>query len=130
VLGFEPVPALNHDVPVQWLAAGDTQLHLFQRDDVTPSTHHVALTVGDLEPVYRRAAELDIFESNTLGYHFHLLPGDIAQLYIRDPTGNLIEIDAPGASALPDDMRAEMRALADLYPQSDEQLRARLFVGT
>ena len=32
LLGAEPIPTPNFGVPVQWLALGRTQLHLFERD--------------------------------------------------------------------------------------------------
>ena len=56
------------------------------------------------------------------------MPGDVVQLYLRDPAGNLIELDQPGADRLPDDMRAQLKRLDDFNPQDDENLRGRLFV--
>jgi catechol 2,3-dioxygenase-like lactoylglutathione lyase family enzyme len=129
LLGAEPVPTLNHGLPAQWLAVGDSQLHLFERGVEAPLVHHFAVTVSDLEPVYRRAAELGVIDDQALGHHLHLLPGDVAQLYVRDPAGNLVEIDAPGASLLPDDILSEMKPLAERHPQTEEQLRARLNLG-
>jgi catechol 2,3-dioxygenase-like lactoylglutathione lyase family enzyme len=118
----------NFGVPVQWLALGDTQLHLFRRDAKPQSHHHFAITVEDLEPVYRRAEAMDVFERKSYGNHIIELPGDVAQTYVRDPAGNLMEIDTPGASRLPEALRSEMRRLADLHPQSEANLRGRLFV--
>ena len=129
LLGAEPIPTLNFGFPVQWLAVGDTQLHLFERDHPAPSHHHFAVTVADLEPVYRRAAELDAFDTVAFGHHLYVLPGDVAQLYVRDPGGNLVEIDAVEASRLPDDLRAQMRTFAEVFPQDDEQMSARFFLG-
>jgi hypothetical protein len=51
-----------------------------------------------------------------------------AQLYLRDPGGNLVEVDAAGVSALPEEIRAERKRLADVNPQDDENLRARLYL--
>jgi hypothetical protein len=56
------------------------------------------------------------------------LPGDLVQLYVRDPAGNLVEIDHVGADRLPDDLRAQIKPLWDFNPQDDEQMSARLFV--
>ena len=56
------------------------------------------------------------------------LPGDVVQLYLRDPAGNLVEIDMAGVDRLPDDLRAQLKALWDFHPHSEEQLSARLFV--
>ena len=56
------------------------------------------------------------------------LPGDVAQTYVRDPAGNLMEIDTPGASRLPEALRREMVPLSEMFPQNEENRRARLFV--
>ena len=61
-------------------------------------------------------------------HHIIELPGDVAQTYVRDPAGNLMEIDTPGASRLPEGLRREMRRLGDIYPQSEVNRRARLYV--
>ena len=53
---------------------------------------------------------------------------DVAQTYVRDPAGNLLEIDTPGASRLPEWLRARMRKLDDIYPQDEVNRRARLYV--
>jgi catechol 2,3-dioxygenase-like lactoylglutathione lyase family enzyme len=128
LVGARPIATLNFGFPVQWLAIGPTQLHLFQRTHAAPSHHHFAITVHALEPVYRRAVDLDAIDDIAFGHHLYELPGDIAQLYVRDPGGNLVEIDAPGASTLPEDMRDEMRAFAEVFPQDDEQIGARFFM--
>ena len=56
------------------------------------------------------------------------LPGDVVQMYVRDPAGNLVEIDHHGVDRLPAELRSRLRALWDLHPQSEEQMRGRLFV--
>jgi catechol 2,3-dioxygenase-like lactoylglutathione lyase family enzyme len=128
LLGAEPIPTPNFGIPVQWLALGRTQLHLFKRD-LQPSTHHhLGITVDDLEPVYRAAQRRGAFDANTFRNHLVQLPGDVVQLYIRDPAGNLIEIDQAGADRLPEDMREQLRGLWEFNPQSEKQMRGRLFV--
>jgi len=66
------------------------------------------------------------FDGETFAAGLVELPGDTVQLYLRDPGGNLLEVNALGVSRLPDSMRAELVRLADVYPQSDENLRGRL----
>jgi hypothetical protein len=84
--------------------------------------------VDDLEPVYRAAERRDAFDREAFGNHLVELPGDVVQLYVRDPAGNLVEIDQDGVDRLPDDLRSQVKALWDFNPQSDEQMSARLFV--
>jgi catechol 2,3-dioxygenase-like lactoylglutathione lyase family enzyme len=128
LLAAEPLPTPNFGLPVQWLAVGRTQLHLFERDVEPPSHHHLGITVDDLEPVFRVAERRGAFERETFGNHLVELPGDVVQLYLRDPAGNLVEIDQHGVDRLPDDLRAQLKALWDLNPQSEEQMRGRLFL--
>jgi catechol 2,3-dioxygenase-like lactoylglutathione lyase family enzyme len=129
LFGAVPLTTPNFGLPVQWLGIGDSQLHLFQREAEPQTHHHFAITIEDLEPVYRRAEELGVFDREAFRHHLVELPGDIAQTYIRDPAGNLIEIDTPGASRLPEFLRREIKPLAELNPQTDENLRARLYVS-
>jgi catechol 2,3-dioxygenase-like lactoylglutathione lyase family enzyme len=126
VLGLERVPTPNFGFPVQWLRAGGTQVHVFERRGEGPAYHHFGLTVDDLPAVYERAKERGCLDSVSFSGHLVELPGDVAQLYLRDPAGNLVELDTPGASRLPPAMQAELVRLADVQPQSEENLRGRL----
>jgi catechol 2,3-dioxygenase-like lactoylglutathione lyase family enzyme len=128
LLGAEPIATPNFGLPVQWLALDRTQLHLFERDLQPTSHHHLGITVDDLEPVYRAAERRDAFDRDAFGNHLVELPGDVVQLYLRDPAGNLIEIDHYGVARLPDDLRAQLIGLWDFNAQSDEQMRGHLFV--
>jgi len=128
LFGAEPIPTPNFGLPVQWLALGRTQLHLFERDLRPTSHHHFAITVDELEPVYRAAERRGAFDRVAFGNHLVELPGDIVQLYVRDPAGNLVEIDQDGVGRLPDELRSQLKGLWDLHPQSEENMRGRLFV--
>jgi catechol 2,3-dioxygenase-like lactoylglutathione lyase family enzyme len=124
----ERLPTPNFGYPVLWLGVGDAQLHLFERPEGPPTYHHFGLTVDDFEATYRRAEARDAFDRDFSGHHFWELPGDCLQLYLRDPAGNLVEVDALGASALPASLRSELQRLADVLPQSAQNLAARLYL--
>lgn len=128
LLEAELIATPNFGLPVQWLALGETQLHLFERALEPTSHHHFGITVDDLERAYRVADRRGAFDQASFGNHLVLLPGDVVQLYLRDPAGNLVELDQPGADRLPDDLRAQLKNLSDFNPQDDENLRGRLFV--
>ena len=49
------------------------------------------------------------------------------QMYLRDPAGNLVEVNWPDASTLDRSVVTTMKSIADERPQSDEALRARLY---
>src|SRR4051812_12292223 len=127
LLGAEPIATPNFGLPVQWLALGGTQLHLFQRDLTPPSHHHPGVTVDDLQPPYRAAGRRGGFDDRAFGNRLVELPGDVVQLYVRDPAGNLVEIDQRGAGRLPKDMRERLKPLWGFHEQSDEQMSGRLF---
>jgi hypothetical protein len=110
------------------VALGNTQLHLFERDVRPTSHHHFAVTVDDREPPFRAAERRDAFDRTAFGNHLVELPGDVVQLYVRDPAGNLVEIDASGAARLPADLRVQLKGLWELRPQTDGNMGARLFV--
>ena len=128
LLGAEPIATPNFGLPVQWLALGRTQLHLFERDIQPTSHHHFAIAVDDLEPVYRAAERRGAFDHDAFGNNLVELPGDLVQLYVRDPAGNLLEIDMLGKARLPEDLRSQLKGLWEFHPQTDEQMSARLFV--
>jgi catechol 2,3-dioxygenase-like lactoylglutathione lyase family enzyme len=128
LLGAEPIATPNFGIPVQWLALGGTQLHLFQRDVQPPSHHHLGITVDDVEPVYRAAERRAAFDYSAFGSHLIELPGDVVQLYVRDPAGNLVEIDHAGVDRLADDLKGQLRHLWDFNQQTEENMRGRLFV--
>ena len=128
LLAAKPITTPNFGLPVQWLALGRTQLHLFEKDLEPTSHHHLAITVDDVAPVYRAAERRDAFDDQAFGNRLVELPGDVIQLYVRDPAGNLVEIDHSGGDRLPDDLRAQVKGLWEFNPQTDEQMSARLFV--
>jgi catechol 2,3-dioxygenase-like lactoylglutathione lyase family enzyme len=128
LLGVEPIPTPNFGLRVQWLALGRTQLHLFERDLQPTSHHHFGITVDDLGPVYRAAERRGAFDDQSFRNHLVELPGDVVQLYLRDPAGNLIEIDHYGVDRLPEDIREKLKPLWEFNPQSEEQMAGRLFV--
>ena len=52
------------------------------------------------------------------------------QMYLRDPAGNLVEVNWPDASTLDRSVVTTMKSIADERPQSDEALRAHALSGS
>lgn len=127
MFGLEPVPTPNFGFPVQWLQLGTSQLHLFERPDGPPIYHHLGVTVDDFEAFYVRAKERGIFDTATFGHHFYELPNGVVQLYLRDPSGNLLEVDWPEVDSLDASIVGDLKRLADRFPQSPTNLEATLF---
>jgi catechol 2,3-dioxygenase-like lactoylglutathione lyase family enzyme len=126
LFGAERIVSPNFGTPVRWLRIGDAQIHLLQATTGGGGVGHVGITVDDLAPVYERAREIGALDAVVNGHYFWELPDGVAQLYVRDPSGNLVEVNAPDASVLPESVREDIRILADVQPQDEENLRARL----
>jgi len=126
VLGLEPVATPDFGFPVQWLQLGEVQLHVFEhKQREAPISHHVALEVDDFEAVLRAVRERGIEDRETFEHWLYRLPDGAAQLYLRDPGGNLIEIDHPDADALDPELTAEIRPLP--RPQTGDAAIATLW---
>ena len=126
VFGMERLASPDFRQRVEWLRLGDQQLHLFLQDGTAPSFHHLALDVDDFERVYLKARELGVV-ADAFAATIRELPDGSVQMYIRDPAGNLVEVDWPDASTLDRSIVGEIPKLADAVPQSDEALKARLY---
>jgi catechol 2,3-dioxygenase-like lactoylglutathione lyase family enzyme len=127
IFGMERIPTYTFAFPVQYLRLGDLQLHLFERDADAPAFHHIAIDVDDFEEAYRRARQLEILEKESFFSDMYELPDGSVQMYVRDPAGNLVELDWPDVSTLDRTVVTEIARLADERPQSAEALRARLY---
>lgn len=115
VIGCRPVPTpefgkqedfdAEENIDFQMLRIGDHQLHLWNdpaREIEVTRFAHFGIHVDEFEEVYRRANKRDAFAA--IGVES--APPQVfdfngtAQMYLSDPTGNLIEIDYPDIDAL------------------------------
>jgi catechol 2,3-dioxygenase-like lactoylglutathione lyase family enzyme len=129
LVAAERVESPNFGARVRWLRVGDVQIHLLNVPEEAGGAGHFGITVDDLAPVYEKARELGIFDAAVNGHYFWRLPDDVAQLYIRDPSGNLVEINMADSSRLPESVRADLRVVADVQPQDESNLRAKLLMA-
>jgi Glyoxalase/Bleomycin resistance protein/Dioxygenase superfamily len=122
------VAAARFPENVLWLGVGEQQLHLFKVDDSKPSSrHHFGMDVDDFEAVYRKAKELGVLDSSAWGASFRGHPTGWVQLYVRDPAGNLVEVNWPDASTLDPETLAEMTPLESMARQEGEAAIATLY---
>jgi catechol 2,3-dioxygenase-like lactoylglutathione lyase family enzyme len=126
-LGLERLPTPDFGFPVVWLRAGDCQVHLFVRPGAPPSHAHFGLEISDFMRVYRRMKELDALDHVTFGNAIYELPDGGLQMYVRDPAGNLVELDLRDASTFDHDEVPAYRRLADVRPQDGDAARATLW---
>jgi len=124
--GLERIPAPTFGSPVVWLRAGSLQLHLTETRP-RPSAGHFALEVDDFGAVYRWATTAGVLLRETDGLAVYELPGGECQMYLHDPSGNVVEVCHRDAARWREEI-PEMVRLADLHPQNPDADRASLFL--
>ena len=97
LLGCERRVRPDFGFPGAWLSKGDVEVHLLQwpRSEETGSpppkaiskANHVAFAVDDLE-AFRRSLE-------ARGYDIVVSPRSTRQIWVQDPSGNVIEFISP-----------------------------------
>jgi len=128
LFGMEHLPSPDFEQRVEWLALGDQQLHLFLRETSAPEFHHLGLDVDDFEAVYVIARERGLLDDATFAPTVRQLNDGSVQMYLRDPAGNLIEVDWPDVTSLDRSVVTDIRQLSDERPQSPRALSARLYL--
>ena len=107
------IPTPNFAFPGQWLRLGTQQLHIIVRPGVqAPRFQHVALNVEDFAAVYWTARERKLHDESAFFSKMYELPDGAVQMYVREPAGNLVEVDWPDARTL------NARIQEDLIPLS------------
>lgn len=130
VFGLERIPTYDFSIPVQYFRCGDRQLHIFERETSSPEYHHIALDVDDFEAVYRTARDRGIFDDvrgDADGFLFEL-PDGAVQLYLRDPAGNLVEVNWPDVTTLDRSIVSNIVRREDQVDQSKTALQASLYM--
>lgn len=95
--GLEALPAWQADFPIQFYRINDEQqLHLAEWKDTPSFRGHVCLQVDDFNTLYFRMKEQGRIDVTPWG-KMRRLPDGAMQMFIRDPSNNLVEV-----SCLPD----------------------------
>lgn len=129
IFDMEELPTPNFGINVVWLRVGNRQIHLFETDTPGSGNQHLAVEVDDFEAAYRRLKEVGAYGGDD-GYFskVYVMPDGGVQLYFRDPAGNLLEIDHPNVADLDRDLFSDdLQTIAELRPQTEENLRASLW---
>lgn len=100
LFGMEEIPAPGFPFPVLWLRVGDLQLHLFQSENPAPQGHHFGIEVDDFEATYEKVGEMGAQIEEGYFSSVYELPDGAVQLYVRDPAGNMVEVNWPDVSTL------------------------------
>jgi len=92
VLGLDRTFTPDLGFPAQFFAVDDAQeIHVNELGDVHPERSHFCLRLDDFNAVFRRALDRGLFETETWD-GARRLPTGVMQAFVRDPSGNLVEI--------------------------------------
>ena len=129
VFGMRHVPSPDFEHRVEWLQLGDQQLHLFLRDTPAPEFHHLGFDVDDFEEAYRVACRHGLLDADAWSPDVRELNDGSVQMYLRDPAGNLVEVNWPDVTTLDRSVVPAIRRLDEERPQSARARAARLYVS-
>ncbi|PLK46020.1 VOC family protein [Emticicia sp. TH156] len=101
-LGLEPLPAFLFDYPAAFFKFNEEQqLHISEWEDAVSFRAHICVQVDDFNTIFFRMKELGIIDITPWG-KVRKLPDGAMQMFVRDPSGNLVEISsAPGSDVDP-----------------------------
>lgn len=115
-LKLESLPSLDFDYPVEFFRINTTQqLHLTEWDDTYSFRGHACFTVTNFNELFWRFKELGCIDTSPWG-KVRNLPDGATQMFIRDPSGNLLEISAPP------EYEIDLQILSDELFQQDGDL--------
>lgn len=109
VIGLEPDATPDQGFPSQFFRFADgAQLHMNEAPETRPFRAHFCVVVPDFMAVFRRARAAGALDVEVWG-RIRRLPNGKLQMFVRDPSGNLVEIaSAPGAPVDADATSAEL----------------------
>ncbi len=91
VLGLETLPRPNFPFKGLWLRAGGQEIHLIEvADHRAPEGQHFAFRVDDIDAVCAALTARGVSVSAPRD-----VPGAGKQAFLRDPSGNLLELNQP-----------------------------------
>ena len=127
VFGMERIPTYNFGFPSQYLRCGDLQLHIFKLENPVPPRQHFALDVDDFHAVYDAAEQLGAINENSILHPIIELPDGSVQMFLKDPAGNVVEVDWPDASTLDRSRVPGIKPLSEFACQKGDSLKASLY---
>ncbi len=91
VLGLEEIPRPAFPFPGAWLRSGGQEIHLIRQEGHrAPEGQHFAFRVDDVDAAAKALAARGVSVGGPMD-----VPGAGRQAFLRDPSGNLIELNQP-----------------------------------
>jgi catechol 2,3-dioxygenase-like lactoylglutathione lyase family enzyme len=116
-----------------WLQIGRLGLHLAQwPEQYATGINHFGIGVTDpdlFHSIYQKAMARGWLDSR-LGSNIYEIPSGEVQMFLLDPSKNLVEVDFPDASLLDRDIIKNLPRVVDVYEhQPDRAAEGKLFGG-
>lgn len=97
----------DHDFPSQFFKfANGTQIHMNEFADERPFRAHFCIVVDDFNETFRRLRNAGVIDVEPWG-KVRMIPTGSMQLFARDPSGNLLEIQSRPGDVIDDDILAD-----------------------
>ncbi len=114
LLGLELDDTPNLDFPAQFFKfAHGAQIHMNEFKEERPYRAHFCIVVDDFNGVFRRVKTAGVIDNEPWG-KIRRLPTGSMQMFIRDPSGNLVEIASrPGDKIDSEILQDELVHVAD-----------------
>jgi catechol 2,3-dioxygenase-like lactoylglutathione lyase family enzyme len=91
VLGLEKLPRPDLGFAGAWLQTGEQQVHLLGKSSGDPlPEQHYAFLIEDADALLARLSAYNIEPRNV-----REIPGICRQVFVHDPSGNLVEFNQP-----------------------------------
>jgi len=129
--GARVVPSPRFSVPVAWVLLGKVQVHLVQHPGRPSTAYHFAVAVEErarFEALYWRAEREDAFDRVTFHHHIYEMPSGGVQMWIRDVSSNIVEINYQDIDDLDPRIVAARKRWADYHEQSEWNTSSSLFM--
>lgn len=122
-LGLTPLPAFNFDYPVMFFDINEhQQLHLSEWEDTPSFRGHICMQVDDFNTIFYRMKELDVIDIRPWG-KVRQLPDGAMQMFLRDPSGNLVELSSAPDAEIDEAIFEDELYGAGLYESKREDYR-------
>jgi catechol 2,3-dioxygenase-like lactoylglutathione lyase family enzyme len=122
-LGLEVLPAFLFDYPTAFFKINESQqLHLSEWEDQISFRGHVCLEVDDFNTLFHRMKALNIIDVQPWG-KVRQLPDGAMQMFVRDPSGNLVELSSAPNSDIDSTIFEDEHFQAGLYVSGRNDFR-------
>lgn len=126
-----PIPSMKLSSSAAWLKIGEIGLHLAQWPERSSvGVNHFGIGVTDpilFHSIYEKATKNAYFDDR-LGSHIYEIPSGEVQMFMLDPSGNIVEVDFPDAGQIDRSIVDHLPRVVDVFhPQPERAAEGRLF---